>query len=180
MNVALLKLNSANATTAVFVSNTANWGAPIQQFTLLQTDNPQYLRTIVISNDGIRLSKGNVAAGFALADIVAALIYQAPTLSWPPIITLQPANANIANGAATAFTVAATAEFSFDPYLWQKSTDNGGNWSNITNAGVYTNATSNHLNISNVTGLSATWYRVTVSAASGNTVSSVAILTTHA
>jgi hypothetical protein len=63
-------------------------------------------------------------------------------------------------------------------YRWQKSTDAGATWTNISNGGVYSGATSAALAISDVTGLDTVKYRATVSATGLTSVeSAVATLT---
>ncbi len=79
-------------------------------------------------------------------------------------INTQPSNASECSGGSASFTVAATAMGTIT-YQWQVSTDGGTNWTNVTDAGVYTGATTATLNISNVTGLNGNQYRVQISTA---------------
>ena len=64
-----------------------------------------------------------------------------------PSITTNPVNSNIIPGANTSFSVAASN--SPTSYLWQVSTDGGSTWSTVSNGGVYSNATTATLNITN-------------------------------
>lgn len=64
-----------------------------------------------------------------------------------PSITANPVNSNIIPGANTSFSVAASN--SPTSYLWQVSTDGGTTWSTVSNGGVYSNATTATLNITN-------------------------------
>lgn len=64
-----------------------------------------------------------------------------------PSITANPVNSNIIPGANTSFSVAASN--SPTSYLWQVSTDGGSTWSTVSNGGVYSNATTATLNITN-------------------------------
>ena len=63
-----------------------------------------------------------------------------------PGIVTQPASATVANGGNGSFTVVATAATS---YQWQVSTGSG--FSNVTNGGVYSGATSATLSITGAT-----------------------------
>lgn len=81
------------------------------------------------------------------------------------VITIgtHPASATVATGLATTFTVAATASPTATlTYQWQLSTNGGTSYSNISNAGVYSTATTATLNISDVTGLDTYKYRCVV------------------
>lgn len=90
--------------------------------------------------------------------------YQLELLADFITIGTQPANASVTAPAATSFTVAATTNDGGSlSYQWQISTDGGVNWANVSNGGVYTNATTATLNISNSTGLNTRQYRCRVS-----------------
>lgn len=84
------------------------------------------------------------------------------TVNTPINITAQPANVTICAGSNTSFSVTATG--STPGYQWQLSTDGGTTWNNISNGGVYSNATTATLNLTGVTaGMSGYRYRVVVS-----------------
>lgn len=75
----------------------------------------------------------------------------------------QPTNQIGCAGSPTTFTCSMVAGTSSDIYTYQWQTSNNGtNWSNVTNAGVYSNATSPSLNISDVTGLDNLQFRCVV------------------
>jgi hypothetical protein len=90
-------------------------------------------------------------------------------------ISAQPATATICSGG-TSFSV--TASGTISSYQWQMSTDNGSNYNDLSNGGVYGTVTTNTLNISDVAGLNNNRYRVLVSGTSpcGNVTSNAAIL----
>ena len=84
-------------------------------------------------------------------------------------ISAQPPNRSIAAGGNTTFTVtAATNDGGSLTYQWQISTDSGATWTNISNGGVYSNATTATLAISDVTGLNGRQYRVRISSDGGS------------
>jgi hypothetical protein len=62
-------------------------------------------------------------------------------------LTVQPVDRSIATGATTTFTITGSAAV----YQWQVSSDGGVNWTNITNGGVYSNATTATLTITGAT-----------------------------
>ena len=156
----------------------ATWTLQSQQVTILDATNPGWPRAVILSTNGVRVSRGNNQAGFALSDLLLAAVGMEPNLTWPPIITANPNNTTANAPNATSFAGNANAETGVAiAYQWQKSTDNGGNWSNLTNAGVYSNVTTNVLNISNTTGLNGNQFRFVAVDVSGSNNSNAAILT---
>lgn len=95
-------------------------------------------------------------------------------------IGTQPAAASVTAPAPAQFTVAATTNDGGTlSYQWQLSTNGGTTFTNITNGGVYSTATTATLNISDATGLDGRQYRVVISSTGGapNATSSAATLT---
>lgn len=156
---------------------TATFAAAKQRVTILDATNRQFLRTIVLSNDGVRVSRGTTSAGIAMADLFSALATLESALTWAPIITVQPVARYIPSGTGTAFAVTATSETDIS-YQWQKSTDSGATWGNQANTGVYTGATTATLTISDVASLGGNEYRCVVTNSSGSTNSTAGTLTT--
>jgi gliding motility-associated-like protein len=79
--------------------------------------------------------------------------------------------------SGTARTITATSNAASPTYQWQISSDNGANWTDLTNTGVYTGVTTSSLNISNTTGLGGLYYRYTVTSnTSCSSTSDAAIL----
>ena len=111
---------------------------------------------------------------------VSPLTSNAATLTVPASLTItnQPASATICAGSNTSFTVAGTG---INAYQWQISTDGGTTWTNISNGGVYSGATTATLTITGATGaLNNNRYRCNVSSAACGTISSNgAILTVN-
>ena len=96
----------------------------------------------------------------------------------PVSITTQPAGSVICSGSNTSFTVAGSSTETI-VYQWQVSTDGGTTYSNISNGGVYTGATTVTLTITGaVTGLNNNRYRSQLSNATctAPTASNAAIL----
>jgi hypothetical protein len=90
-----------------------------------------------------------------------------------PTINTQPSNATICATLNTSFTVAATGATG---YQWQVNTGSG--FGNITNGGVYTNATTATLNITGATvSMNGYTYRCIVTGQCNTTTSGVATLT---
>jgi hypothetical protein len=88
------------------------------------------------------------------------------TVNTPIAITSQPANSTLCAGLQTSFTVAATG--TAPAYQWQESTNGGGSWTNITNGGVYSGATTATLTLTGVTaGMTGYQYRSVVNGATG-------------
>jgi len=96
-------------------------------------------------------------------DTIAADVASAVT------ITTQPANATTASGAAT-FTVATstTGTPGALSFQWQRQTANGTVWTNVTNTGVHSGATTATLTLAGATSaLNGYKYRVKINSAGG-------------
>ncbi len=77
-----------------------------------------------------------------------------------PVVTAQPANSAICAGTNTSFSVTATGTSL--TYQWQ--VHNGTSWSNVSNTGIYSGATSTTLNLTGATAAVNTFqYRCVVS-----------------
>ncbi len=72
------------------------------------------------------------------------------TVNSAPAVTSNPTNSTICPNGSTSFTCSGTG--SGIAYQWQVSTNGGVSYSNITNGGVYNNATTTTLNITNAPG----------------------------
>jgi hypothetical protein len=84
------------------------------------------------------------------------------TVNTAPAITTQPAATIICSGANTSYSVTATGTAL--TYQWQLSTNSGGSWSNLSNTGVYSNVTTNTMNITAATaGMTGSLYRCVIS-----------------
>ncbi|MFK7969877.1 MAG: PKD-like domain-containing protein [Bacteroidia bacterium] len=75
-----------------------------------------------------------------------------------PTVDSDPAPVTICEGESTTFSISATGT-SLN-YQWQVADAVGGSFSNLSNGGVYSGATTNTLNVSSVTGLGGKYYRV--------------------
>ena len=97
-------------------------------------------------------------------------------------IDSQPSDASVTAPAAAQFVVAAVTRPTGGTlsFQWQESTDGGSTFTNLADAGVYSNTTTNTLDISNSTGLDTYQYRVVVSVTGGADVTSDAATLTVA
>ncbi len=98
-----------------------------------------------------------------------------------PIITAQPAGVSLCAGGNTSFSVTAS---NVNAYQWQESTDGGTVWTNISNGGVYSGATTSTLSLTNVTTSFANYkYRCyvsgTVSPAATSNAATLTMLTAY-
>lgn len=95
-----------------------------------------------------------------------------------PAITAQPANQAICAGSNTSFSITSASATGFQ---WQFSIDGGTTYNNVTNGGVYSNATTATLNITGATaGMNTYRYRCIASTICGSTTSAAGILTVNA
>lgn len=96
-----------------------------------------------------------------------------PTIDCSPTIVTQPSNRTLCGSTSTTFTISAEGASS---YQWQVSSDNS-SFSNITNGGDYSGATSATLTIANPSTYDGKYYRVVLSSSGcGSTTSSSAVL----
>lgn len=115
--------------------------------------------TVTVTANGC----GTLRVGVFQVDVVSST-----NITSQPLSTL-----NVCNGNATTISVSA-----FGPsinYQWQLKAPVGV-WTNVSNTGVYSNATSPALNISNVNGLDGFEYRCQVSSSCGNLTSNTSTL----
>ena len=71
------------------------------------------------------------------------------TVQAAPSITSSGSNRTICDGSNTTFSI--TASGSSLSYRWQVSTNNGSSWSNVSNGGVYSGATTSTLSLTSAT-----------------------------
>lgn len=99
-------------------------------------------------------------------------LFETPACS-NPTITMQPANASVCNNGNTTFSINATGATA---YQWQVNCGSG--FSNVTNGGVYSGATTSTLTLTGATTLfNGCLYRCITSQSTCNTTSNSATLT---
>jgi hypothetical protein len=143
--------------------------------------NPLFLRTMQLNGNMLVVSRGSNICGILLSDLIALAIAQVPALSYPPNITSQPVDVTVTHPAGTSFSVTAVSELPSQTYQWQLNTGSG--FSNITNGGVYSGATTATLSLSSTTvsgpNMNGYIYRCVVTNAAGSTNSNSATLTVN-
>jgi uncharacterized repeat protein (TIGR02543 family) len=118
-----------------------------------------------LTNNGTILASGGTVSG-NLSD--------GSTVTTPSI-TAQPAGQTVTEGSAAEFSVTATAGSETPTYQWQQSTDNGSNWTDISDA-----TSANYTTGTTTTGMSGNQYRCVVTSASGvSVISQAATLTVN-
>lgn len=116
-----------------------------------------------LTNNGTILASGGTVTG-SLSGSTAVTT---------PSITAQPTGQTVTEGSAAEFSVTATAGSETPTYQWQQSTDNGSNWTDISDA-----TSANYTTGTTTTGMSGNQYRCVVTSASGvSVISSAATLT---
>jgi len=95
-------------------------------------------------------------------------------------ITTQPADDESTTGEAVTFSVVAAITGTGGTLTYQWQEDSGSGFGNITNGGVYSDATTDTLAISDNTGLDTYQYRVVISATGADSVTSTAATLTEA
>lgn len=167
------------ATSVTVASATADWTDTFMvRSSVLDSINPNFPRTVRLSPVGLIVSKSGSSFGFPLEQLMIAAVSVVPQLTWPPVISVQPADMTVPDPDAAQFSVTASSESSISTtYQWQISSDSGSTWSDLTDSGPYGGSTTNTLGISDSTGLNGKQYRCTTSNVSGSTISSAATLT---
>ncbi len=122
--------------------------------------------TLVLTN----ISSSDAGAYTVVITNSAGSMTSAPALlvTFPPLITSQPANVTVNQGQPASFSVSATGQTPFS-YQWQK--DSGAGWTNVPNA------TNRIFTISSAQGADAGSYRVIVTNPTGSETSQSATLT---
>jgi hypothetical protein len=138
-----------------------------------------FLRMRVIA-DAATISSGkrNCTSNFYVGDVEDYGIYISSLCTVAPTISAQPVATAICSDGNAAFSVSGVTIAS---YQWQVSTNGGSTWTDIVNGGVYSNATSQTLDITGATSaMNAFTYRCVTSNTCGATTSNPETLTVNA
>ena len=96
----------------------------------------------------------------------------------PSSISRQPVSQIIRSGNNTSFSFAFTGGSGAKNYQWQVSTNNGANWANVSDGGVYSGAASSTLSLTNIPySLNGNLYRVLFTELCQDITSNSALLT---
>lgn len=143
-----------------------------------------------ISSGGIGVTGGSYKAGatqmswthagFAGVSHVIVALKQAGASG--PTITSQPSNQTVTAGSTATFSVTATSSGGALSYQWQRSTNSGGSWSNVSTgtggtSATYTTATTT---VGGGNANNGDQYRCNVTDSNGTTATSAASLTVNA
>ncbi len=128
--------------------------------------------TTSLNNYQYRVLVGTSCGGSATTNTSNAATL---TIGALPAITGNPVSTTICSGASTTFIAAATGPSGLT-YQWQVNSGSG--WSNLTNGGVYSGATSSSLTITGATtALNANQYRLVANGCAQTVTSNAATLT---
>ena len=150
-----------NAITAT--SNTQAWTFLPTRTAVQDQENPAFPRIWTITAQGVMLNRAGSSAGIMLEPLAIAMVQANPSLTWPPVLSEQPASVILPWSGSGSFTIEASDEItnfglaSDLTYQWQFSVEGaGGPWSNVSPTGVFSVASTGStstLAISNVAGL---------------------------
>ena len=93
-----------------------------------------------------------------------------------PVITAQPANATVAAAQNATFTTSATGTPA-PTYQWQRSTNGGSSWSNVSNNSTYSGATTTSLRVTATASLNGNRFRAVATNSVSSATSQSATLT---
>ncbi len=95
-----------------------------------------------------------------------------------PAITTQPQNRTVLVGNAAVFSVTASSTPAVSGYQWQRSTNSGGSWFNLSDDGTYSSSSGSSLTMSGATtSMNGDQFRVVVTNSIGTSTSNAATLT---
>lgn len=149
--------------------------APVQRVTLLDSSNPTFIRQVMVSNDGVRIIKGQYTIQFPMQQLFIAAISASTSMSWAPYISVNPTTQTVGTNSSSYFNITASAESPIT-YQWYLQPSGSTGFSAVPNLSPYTGSTSASLFISASTGLNLYQYECVASNVSGRTTSSAAIL----
>lgn len=143
------------------------------------TANPLWPINVLLDANTVTIQRPGVVVGIQLTALITVAVQYAPTLTSPPVITVQPVSlANQVPTASSSFSVTANSFFGLSQtYQWLVSTNGGASFSNAT-GGVYSGGTTATLSISSLNGLNNNIYKVVITNASGPTTSNLVAITT--
>jgi hypothetical protein len=162
-------------TISLTVAN-SNWSYVPMTAALLDTTNPQFPRTVVLTSAGLLVTRSGSQCGLPLSTICAAAGANVPALTWGPNFGNPPSNTNAgqpsnilgAGNGAAGFSVAAQAESNaLLSYQWQFS-----NGTNVS-GGVFSGTTTNTMTVTNIAAAATNTFVCVVSNPSGNATSLV-------
>lgn len=160
--------------------------APVQQVTIgnFPADNANFSRAIQLSQEALYIKRVGYAVAIPIENLLPLAITIEPGLTYPPLITTNPENDSVAVNDPANFTIVAAVEFPATDtisYQWQESTDAGINFTDITDGGDYSGATTATLTVTpSSADMDQYQYRCVATAGSGSTESTAAILTVTA
>lgn len=107
-------------------TNSTIFNRPVQQITLLDSTNQQFLRQVMLSNDGVKLIRGNYTVQFPMSELFAVGVQAIPSMSWAPIISLQPSSSttlypDTSSRSTASLSITASDEFNTVQYQWYVS-----------------------------------------------------------
>lgn len=129
-----------NGSNITFYSTVVTPSLPAQRVTVAQypATNPNFTRAVQLTGEYVFFKRGSTTVGIPLTDLGAMAVTEAPSLSYSPLITLQPESTSVvAGGGNTAnFTTTANSESTL-AYQWAVNNGSGyvTNISNTSNNG---------------------------------------------
>ncbi len=163
------------------------FNSPVRQTSILDASNIQFLRQVMLSNDGVQVIRGNYSIQFPMTQLFAVAFQANTSMSWAPIIEtdVTPTSSivlpNTISLSTASITIGASDEFTTDlQYQWYiSSSRTNGTWALPTSSVYNTFQGTSSVNlsasfISGSTGLSYFYCAVTNPA--GTTTSSISMV----
>jgi hypothetical protein len=147
--------------------------------------NPFYLRHMNLTQDGLYMQIGTGSVFISKSNLYGVASQALTVLTWPPIIQIEPTSSIVTHTAAVYFVASASvAQYTPNATVqWYSSSyaqSLVGQFSTLTNTGIYNGTTTNALSCSATsTSMNQSQFFCVYSNASGNTTSSLAALTVN-
>jgi hypothetical protein len=116
--------------------------------------------TVIANNTSFNGNRYRCVVGSSVCTNTATSTSALLTVNMPPSVTAQPTNKTVCQGTTTTFATNATGTNVI--YQWQVSTNGGTTFTNVSNGGVYSGATTSILSVQAI-GVNGNIYRCLVS-----------------
>jgi hypothetical protein len=90
-------------------ATTSTWLSPSQQLSILDQTKSNYPRSLIMSNDGVRIMRPDYSMGFNWIDLIKLAVTRQVNLTWYPAFGKQPVATTVTHTATAYFTVASAA-----------------------------------------------------------------------
>ncbi len=122
----------------------ASFNQPVAKTTIADGTNPQAGRYFALTDAGLTFVRAGTTCAIAKADLISLFVGLVPALTWPPILTANPAATSAVHNSTTGnFGATFISELS-GTYVWQYSPDNS-TWTDFSGSNPTHFAETNYI-----------------------------------